>query len=310
MRVEGRAAEDHRRLRQSELVQRLEVLAHDQRALHEQPAHADRVGVDLLGLVDELLQRRLDPDVVDLVAVVGEDDVDEVLADVVHVALDRADHEDALAAVVELLHVGLEVRDGGLHRLRALEHEGQLHLAAAEQVADDLHALEQHVVHDRQAPGAISSWRSRSDLETVAVAVDDPVLEELLDGPVGAVLLLDRARVDVLEQLEQHLERVVVVAAPVVDEVERDLAHVIVDPVHRHDARRVHDRGVEAGFAALVEEHAVEHVAQRGLEPEAHVREAEDRRRARELGLDPPDGLDGLHPVAPQVLRARRRAGT
>ena len=106
--------------------------------------------VDLLRLVDEVLQRRLDPDVVDLVAVVREDDVDEVLADVVDVALDRADHDDALAAGVVLLHVRLEVGDRGLHRLRALQHERQLHLAAAEEVADDLHALEQHVVDDRQ----------------------------------------------------------------------------------------------------------------------------------------------------------------
>ena len=98
-------------------------------------------------------------------------------------------------------------------------------------------------------------------LEAVAVAVDDAVLEALLDRPAGAVLALDRARVDALERAEELGERVVVVAAPVVDQVERDLAHVVVDPVHRHDARRVHDRGVEPGLAALVEEHAVEHVA-------------------------------------------------
>ena len=50
------------------------------------------------------------------------------------------EHDRALAAGVGLLHVRLEVRDRGLHRLRALQHERQLHLAAAEQVADDLHA--------------------------------------------------------------------------------------------------------------------------------------------------------------------------
>ncbi len=127
-----------------------EVLAHDERALHEQAAHADGVGVDLVGLLDERRQRRLDPDVVDLVAVVGEDDVDEVLADVVDVALHGAEHDAALAAGVGLLHVRLEVGDRRLHRLRALQHERELHLAPAEEVADDLHALEQHVVHDRE----------------------------------------------------------------------------------------------------------------------------------------------------------------
>ena len=72
--------------------------------------------------------------------------------------------------------------------------------------------------------------------------------EALLDRPAGAVLLLDRARLDALEQRHELGERVVAVAAAVVDEVERDLAGVLVDLVHRHDAGRVHDRGVEAGL--------------------------------------------------------------
>ena len=65
--------------------------------LHEQAAHADRVGLDLDRLVDHLGDRDLDAEVVHLVAVVGEDDVDEVLADVVHVALHGGEHDAALA---------------------------------------------------------------------------------------------------------------------------------------------------------------------------------------------------------------------
>jgi hypothetical protein len=44
---------------------------------------------------------------------------------------------------LELFHVRFEVGDGGLHRLGALEHERQLHLPGAEQLADDLHAIQQ-----------------------------------------------------------------------------------------------------------------------------------------------------------------------
>ena len=51
---EGGAAEQHRDLGQAAGVQLLEVLAHDQRALHEQAAHADGVGLHLDGLVDHL----------------------------------------------------------------------------------------------------------------------------------------------------------------------------------------------------------------------------------------------------------------
>jgi len=39
--------------------------------------------------------------------------------------------------------VRFEIADSHLHRLGGLEHERQLHLAGAEQIADRLHAAEQ-----------------------------------------------------------------------------------------------------------------------------------------------------------------------
>ena len=64
--------------------------------------------------------RLLDAQVDHGVAVVGQDDVHEVLADVVHVALDRGEHDRALALPLGLLHVRLEVRDRRLHHLGRL----------------------------------------------------------------------------------------------------------------------------------------------------------------------------------------------
>jgi hypothetical protein len=84
--------------------------------------------------------------------------------------------------------------------------------------------LEQHVVDDRQG-------RQRGELflevglETVAVAVDDAVLEPLLDRPPRPVFTYHRGGVDALEQRRYELgERVEVVAAAVVHEVEGDVA--------------------------------------------------------------------------------------
>ena len=91
-----RAAEQHGDLREAERVELLQVLPHDQRRLDQQAAHAEGVGVDLLDLRHHVGDPDLDAEVVDLVAVVGADDVDQVLADVVHVALDRGQHEPAL----------------------------------------------------------------------------------------------------------------------------------------------------------------------------------------------------------------------
>jgi hypothetical protein len=102
----------------------------------------------LVGGVEDRAHRLLDAEVEDRVAVVRQDDVDEVLADVMDVALHRRQYDGALAAVVCLVHVRLEVGHRGLHRLGRLQDERKLHLAGAEEVAHGLHAGEQVVVDD------------------------------------------------------------------------------------------------------------------------------------------------------------------
>ena len=136
------AAQHHRDAVEAAGVQLLEVLPHDQGRLHQQARHADGVGLDLERLLDHLGDRDLDAEVVHLVAVVGEDDVDQVLADVVDVALHRGQHQAALrtGVALDLLHVGFEVGDGGLHGLGRLQHERAAASRPAEQLADHLHA--------------------------------------------------------------------------------------------------------------------------------------------------------------------------
>ena len=90
----------------------------------------------------------LDAYVDDRVAVVGQDDVDKVLADVMHVALDGGKNHGALARLVGLVHVRLKEGNRGLHDLCTLKYERQLHLAGSEEVTYDLHATQQGVIHD------------------------------------------------------------------------------------------------------------------------------------------------------------------
>ena len=115
-------------------------------------------------------------------------------------------------------------------------------------------------------------------LQAVALAVDDPPLEPLVQrqrgqflGPGGA----RRRRVDALEGLDEPLHRVVALAAPVVDQVERDLALLVGDLRHRQDLAGVHDRRGQPGLHALVQEHRVEHLPGRRVEPERDVRDAQ-----------------------------------
>ena len=84
-----------------------------------------------------------------------------------------------LPLVVGLLHVRFEVGDRGLHHLGGLEHERQLHLAGAEQLADDLHALQQRVVDDVQG-GALLQRLVEVRFQAVLLAVDDAALEALV----------------------------------------------------------------------------------------------------------------------------------
>jgi len=64
--------------------------------------------------------RLLDAEIDHLVAVVGEDDVDEVLADVVHVPLDRGQDDNAFLLPLDFFHMGFEMGDCGFHGFRTL----------------------------------------------------------------------------------------------------------------------------------------------------------------------------------------------
>ena len=231
---------------------------------------------------DHLVDADLDPEVDHLVAVVGQDDVDQVLPDVVDVALDRGQHDGALAALVRLLHVRLEEGHRRLHRLGRLQHEGQLHLARGEALADDLHARQQDVVDDGEGPDARLERLGQVALEPVAVAVDDALGQPAVDRPVEVLVGRAGVHLDALEERQELLQRVVVVGAAVVDEVEADLLGPLVDAGERQDLGRVHDGRVEPGLHALVQEHRVEHLAGGGVEAEGDVGEARGwwRRRA------------------------------
>ena len=101
---------------------------------------------------------------------------------------DCREHDRPLASLIGFLHVRLEERDGGLHRLGGLQHERKLHLTRGEQIPDGLHAGQQDVVHDLECGEASSECLREIFLEPVPVAVDDAQLEPAFDRPTGPVL--------------------------------------------------------------------------------------------------------------------------
>ena len=101
-----------------------------------------------------LRRRRHHAKIDDLIVVAGEHDADDVLADVVHVALDGREHDRAsgLALVAARglfrFHIGQQLRHRLLHDASRLDDLRQEHLAGAEQVADDVHARHQRAFDD------------------------------------------------------------------------------------------------------------------------------------------------------------------
>ncbi len=168
-----RAPKEDGRVPQPPSRQLVQVVLHDQRALHEQTAHPDGVRLVLLVGADQLGDPDLDAQVVDGVAVVPEDDVDQVLADVVDVPGHRGDDDRPPVGGVGPLHQRLEMRHGLLHRLGRLEHEGQLHLAAGEQLPHDLHPREQVVVDDVEGLPAFGQSQVEVLDHVGLVSVDD-----------------------------------------------------------------------------------------------------------------------------------------
>ena len=140
------------------------------------------------------VRRLLDAEVHHAIAVVGEDDVHQVLADVVDVALHRREHDGSLLAALFLLHLRLEIGDGCLHHAGRIEHRRQLHLARAEQIADRPHAVEQDVV-DQIERRVIDQRLFQQLVQRLLVrAVADRLLA-VDDRPLQ--LVLDRERVHV-----------------------------------------------------------------------------------------------------------------
>src|SRR6185437_2195633 len=105
--------------------------------------------------LENLLARHHDAEIDDLEVVALQHDPDDVLADVVHVALDCR-HDDAAVgppgagASLALLDVGDEIRYRALHDPRALDDLRQEHLPRAEQIADDVHAVHERSLDDLQ----------------------------------------------------------------------------------------------------------------------------------------------------------------
>ena len=238
----------------------------------------------LLRRLEDAVGGHHDAEVDHLVAVALEDDADDVLADVVHVALHGREEDLDLrgggARLLFRLEEGLEIRDGLLHDARALDDLRQEHLSRAEEVADDVHPRHQRPLDDGERRAVLLPGLLDVGVDEVDDALDERVRKPLLDGAASPRVRHDLRLAGLLHGLgerDQPLRRVLAaVQEDVLDEVEQVLRDLLVD----RELAGVHDAHVEAGRDRVVEKRGVHGLAD-GVVPAE--REGDVRDAARHL---------------------------
>ena len=315
MRAAGRRSTDEERHVKTLPLHLGGDVAHLFQRRRDQSGEADRLRAVFFRRVQDLVARDHDAEVDHFVAVATEHDADDVLADVVHVALDGR-HDDATlagraGAALFFLDVRDQVRDRLLHDARRLHDLRQKHLAGAEEVADDVHAAHQRAFDHRQRRLAGGFQRGAAFLgigdDKVGDALDQRVFEPLLDrqftptqigtGVPGLAFL------DCLGELHQSFAGV---RRSVQDdrfdlgaqhriEIVVDADHAGVDDAHR-----------QPGLDRVVEENRVDRLAHRvvAAERERDVGNAAGNLRMRQVGTYPAAGLDEVDGVVVVFLDA------
>src|SRR5437868_11823651 len=96
--------------------------------------------------LNERFGQDLDSEIDHTISVVRKNNVYEVLADIVDIAFHGREYHASAHARLGLLHELLEVRDGGFHCLRGLQHLGDYQLVVVEQTSDLVHSAHQRTV--------------------------------------------------------------------------------------------------------------------------------------------------------------------
>ena len=269
----------------------------------------------LFGRRDDVVNRLLDTNIHDVIAVVRQDDVDKVLANVVHVTSHGREHNLALARCLTLFHVWFEKRNRGLHHLGRLQDERELHFTFAKPFAHDLHARKQVVVDDAKSGHALGAPEVEVVFEPLQLTVDDASRQTFTGGQgskFGSTRITQCGTVHSVKQIEHRAQRVIgeftvgVVLATIPHQIEGNLAPVIRHGCERHDLRRIHNRGGKSGRRCFVQEDRVQDGARCRVQPERHVRDTQRGLHTGVLRRDLPNRFDGLNRIAARFFLTGR----
>ena len=248
----------------------------------DQARQADHVGILLNRGFDDLGPGHHHAQIDHFVAVALQHDADDVLADIVDIALDRGHHDLALGPRARLLggfDIGDQVGDRLFHHPGRFDHLRQEHLAGAKQIANGVHPGHQRAFNHFDRAG----MKQAGFLGVLDDMRVDPFDQSMLQPPdhIPAApfrSLLFSNRVGALEALghrDQPFGRAIIA---VEDHILASGAQRGVDQVVNVKLPGVDDCHVEPGRDCVVEEHRMHRPADRLVAAEAERQVGEPAR--------------------------------
>ncbi len=305
----GSRAADQERLLQPQALHLPGDVAHLFQRRRNEAGQADDVDVLFLGRGQYLVGRHHDAQVDDVIGIAAQHHADDVLADVVHVALHRGQEDAALGlgcGSLAGLDVGCQIGHRLLHHPGRFHHLGQEHLAGAEQVADHVHAIHQRPFNDldRVAEGDAGLFGVLGDV--LGNAFHQRMGEALFHRLIAPGQVLDKGLGLALHRAGEFDQTVAGVGAAVEHHVLHPAAQFRLDLVIDAQLPGVDDTHVHAGLDGVVEKHGVDGRTYRLVAPEreGHVGDAAGDVGMGQVLLDPAGRLDEVHGVVGVFLDA------
>ena len=278
----------------------------------DQSAQPDDVRAPCLGLGQNLFARHHHAHVENFVIVAAQYHADDILADVVHVALDRRQQHFALrfsaAAFALLVHERQQHRDRFFHHARALDNLRQKHFSSAEQIADDIHPRHQRTFDHQQRPHIFLPRLLHIRLDEIDDALDQRVRQSVFDGLLAPGLFLDFDLVLFLHRFGEGQQPVGGIRAAIQQHVLDQLQQIFGNLVVHGDHARVDDAHVQSRFDRVIQKRRVHRFAHDvvAAEAERNVADPAADFTTRQRALDLARRFDEIHRVIVVLVHARR----
>ena len=311
VRRRGRRPADEKRLPVAQALHFLRHMHHFIERRRDQAGQADEIRALAGGRLENPLAGHHHAQVDHFEVVTLQHDADDVLADVMDIALDRGDHHLAVGAAgagLFLLDVRNQHRNGLLHHARRLHHLRQEHLARTEQIAHHVHSVHQRTLDHIERPLGRKP-RLFGILEHELIEpLHQRVLQALLDGkfaPLEVIAALRAAAaLEALRDLEQPLGGIRAARQnDVLDALAQILGYVLVD----RELTGIDDPHGQSGANGVVQEYRVHRLAHRvvAAEGKRHVADAAADVDGRHPLFDRRGGLDEIQSYTDCALRFR-----